>query len=75
MQRPAANLAPSQGLRAWALGEGVLMLVLGLLAVTFPIVASLWVARVVALMFLLAGLCSWIHTLGRARHLSGPHAF
>jgi uncharacterized membrane protein HdeD (DUF308 family) len=62
-------------LRRFTLAEGALMLSLGTLALIFPLVASVWLTGVVALVFLVAGVVSWITTLARARHLSGPHAF
>lgn len=51
------------------------MLLLGALALIFPLVASLWLTVIVALVCLVAGVVSWITTLARARHLSGSHAF
>lgn len=69
-------MAPEQrALRRFTLAEGLLMLVLGSLALIFPLVASVWVAGAVALAFLVAGLVSWLTTLARARWLSGQHAF
>ena len=62
-------------LRRFTLAEGALMLSLGTLALIFPLVASVWLTGVVALVFLVAGVVSWITTLARARHLSGSHAF
>lgn len=62
-------------LRSFTLAEGIMMLVLGSLALIFPLVASIWVTGFVAMVFLVAGLVSWINTLARARHLSGHHTF
>ncbi|MFQ6537552.1 MULTISPECIES: HdeD family acid-resistance protein [Aphanothece] len=62
-------------LRAFTLWEGALMLVLGVLALLFPLVASLWVTVVVALLFLVGGLVGWINNLMRARLLSPWLAF
>lgn len=62
-------------LRGFRLAEGVLMLVLGLLALAFPLVASLGVTAAVSLLFLIVGPLSWINTLGRARQLTAAHAF
>ena len=62
-------------LRRFTLAEGALMLSLGTLALIFPLVASVWLTAVVALVFLVAGVVSWITTLARACHPSGPHAF
>ena len=48
---------PSPGnLRAFTLFEGVLMLVLGVLALLFPLLASRWVTAVVAVAFLVGGI-------------------
>ena len=67
--------AGDNSLRIFTLAEGILMLVLGTLALIFPLVASVWVTGVVALVFLVAGLISWINTLGRARQLDSLHIF
>jgi uncharacterized membrane protein HdeD (DUF308 family) len=57
-------------LRAFTLFEGALMLVLGVLALAFPVLASKWVTAVVAVAFLVGGLMGWIDNLLRARLLS-----
>jgi uncharacterized membrane protein HdeD (DUF308 family) len=67
--------AGENSLRIFTLAEGVLMLVLGTLALIFPLVASVWVTGVVAMVFLVAGLISWINTLGRARQLDALFTF
>ncbi|QNI71340.1 DUF308 domain-containing protein [Cyanobium sp. NS01] len=69
---PARDAA---ALRTFTLGEGVLMLVLGLLAMIFPLAASLWVTAMVALIFLVGGLLGWINNLMRARLLGRWLAF
>lgn len=62
---------PNAGtLRAFTLFEGVLMLVLGVLALVFPILASVWVTTVVAVAFLVGGIVGWINNLMRAKQLS-----
>ena len=62
---------PNSGtLRAFTLFEGVLMLVLGVLALLFPILASVWVTTVVAVAFLVGGIVGWINNLMRAKQLS-----
>ncbi len=62
---------PNSGtLRAFTLFEGVLMLVLGVLALVFPILASVWVTTVVAVAFLVSGIVGWINNLMRAKQLS-----
>ena len=58
-----------QALRSYTLAEGVLLLVLGFLALVFPYVASRWVAAMVGLAFLVGGIAGWINTLARASHL------
>ena len=55
--------------------EGVLFLVLGLLALIFPVVASKWVTAMVALGFLVGGLVGLINTFNRARRLRGAVTF
>ncbi|CAK6699968.1 DUF308 domain-containing protein [Synechococcus sp. CCY9201] len=62
-------LSVDRGLRSFALAEGILMLVLGLLALFFPVVASIWVTAMVAVAFLVGGLVGWITNLLRARQL------
>jgi uncharacterized membrane protein HdeD (DUF308 family) len=46
------------------------MLVLGVLALVFPILASVWVTTVVAVAFLVGGIVGWINNLMRAKQLS-----
>jgi uncharacterized membrane protein HdeD (DUF308 family) len=60
-------VALASSLRAFTLFEGVLMLVLGSLALLFPIVASTWVTAMVAVAFLVGGIVGWINGLMRAR--------
>ena len=62
-------------LRSFTLAEGVLMIVLGVLALIFPVVASLWVTVIVAVAFLVGGIVSLINNLARAPHLSRWHTF
>jgi len=62
---------PNSGtLRAFTLFEGVLMLVLGVLALVFPFMASVWVTTLVAVAFLVGGIVGWINNLMRAKQLS-----
>ncbi len=63
-------MALASSLRAFTLFEGVLMLVLGSLALLFPIVASTWVTAMVAVAFLVGGIVGWINGLMRARLIS-----
>ena len=62
-------------LRSYTIAEGILLLVLGLLALIFPVVASAWVTVVVALAFLVGGIIGWVNNLNRARRLSRWHCF
>ena len=47
--------AKGEGLKAFTLFEGVLMLVLGVLALIFPVLASAWITVIVAVGFLVGG--------------------
>ena len=68
----ASRLArDSSALRTFTLAEGVVMLVLGLLALIFPVLASVWVTAMVAIGFLVGGIVGWVNTLARAKRLSG----
>ena len=62
-------------LRAFTLAEGILLLVLGVLALLFPMIASAWVTVVVALAFLVGGIVGWVNNLNRSRRLSKWHCF
>lgn len=62
-------------LRAFTLAEGILLLVLGVLALLFPVIASAWVTVVVALAFLVSGIVGWVNNLNRSRRLSRWHCF
>ncbi|MFM2079530.1 MAG: hypothetical protein RLZZ124_1307 [Cyanobacteriota bacterium] len=62
-------------LRSFTLAEGILLLVLGVLALLFPVVASAWVTVVVALAFLVGGIIGWVNGLVRSRRLSRWHTF
>nr|WP_156818491.1 DUF308 domain-containing protein [Cyanobium gracile] len=57
-------------LRAFTLAEGVMLIVLGVLALVFPVLASKWVTAVVAIAFLVGGLVGWISSLLRSPGLS-----
>jgi uncharacterized membrane protein HdeD (DUF308 family) len=72
---PADLVRSSGSLRAFTLAEGVMLLVLGALALLFPILASRWVTAVVALAFLVGGIVGWINTLARSRRLRGVITF
>ena len=56
-------------LRSLTLVEGILLLVLAVLALASPLVASVWVTGLVAVTFVIAGLVGWVSTLVRSRRL------
>ena len=62
-------------LRAFTFAEGILLLVLGGLALLFPVIASAWVTVVVAVAFLVGGIVGWVNNLNRSRRLSKWHCF
>jgi uncharacterized membrane protein HdeD (DUF308 family) len=62
-------------LKGIAQAEGIVMIVLGLLALLFPYVASAGLTVMVAVAFLVAGLMGWIDTWSRRVRLKGWHAF
>lgn len=62
-------------LRTFTIAEGILLLVLGVLALLFPVIASAWVTVVVALAFLVGGIIGWVNNLNRSRTLSRWHCF
>jgi len=72
---PGRLARDSSSLRTFTLAEGVLMLVLGALALIFPVLASLWVTAVVAIGFLVGGVVGWVNTLARAPRLSRAISF
>jgi uncharacterized membrane protein HdeD (DUF308 family) len=67
LDQHAAELSRLRGLTQ---AEGIILIVLGLLALSFPIIASAWATVMVAVAFLVAGLFGWINNLSRARRLS-----
>ena len=69
------ELSSAQGLRAFTMAEGIVLLVLGILALVFPVIASAWVTVVVAIAFVVGGVFGWISNLSRARRLSRWHCF
>ena len=70
--RPELDLS---SLRSFTIAEGILLLVLGVLALLFPVIASAWVTVIVALAFLVGGIFGWINSLNRSRRLSRWHCF
>jgi uncharacterized membrane protein HdeD (DUF308 family) len=65
----------SSALRSFTLAEGIVLLVLGVLSLIFPVIASVWVTAVVAVSFLVGGIIGWINGLTRSPRLSGSIAF
>ena len=55
-EAPSSRQAMGAALRSFTLAEGVMLLVLGVLALVFPVLASKWVTAVVAIAFLVGGL-------------------
>jgi uncharacterized membrane protein HdeD (DUF308 family) len=73
---PAGRLArDSSALRTFTIAEGVVMLVLGVLALIFPVLASVWVTAMVAIGFLVSGIVGWVNTLARTARLSTTISF
>ncbi|MFN5194477.1 MAG: DUF308 domain-containing protein [Cyanobacteriota bacterium] len=64
----------ASGLRAFTLAEGVLLVVLGVLALIFPLLASVWVTALVAVAFLVGGIVGWINAVARAGRLTALHS-
>lgn len=52
--------------KAFSIAEGILLIVLGILALIFPVVASFWTTGVVAVLFLIGGVIGWISNLARS---------
>jgi len=67
MASPARGSAAA--LKAFTLFEGMLMLVLGVLALLFPVRSSAVITAVVGVAFLVGGLVGWVSNLMRARQL------
>ena len=62
-------------LRGLTQTEGILLIVLGFLAICFPVIASAGVTLMVAVAFLIGGILGWIDNLRRARAVSRLHTF
>ena len=56
-------------LKTFTIAEGILLLVLGFLALIFPVVASFGVTAVVGIAFLLGGIIGWINNISRRNDL------
>ena len=67
LPEPRANAEDT--LAGLTLAEGILLLVLGVLALACPVLASKWIAAMLGIAFLVGGLVSWVSTLARARRL------
>lgn len=52
--------------KAFSIAEGSLLIVLGILALIFPVIASFWTTGVIAVLFLVGGLVGWISNLVRS---------
>lgn len=73
---PQARRAEEDGrLRGLTQAEGIVMIVLGLLALSFPVLASASVTMMVAIAFLVGGVVGWIDNLSRARRIGRWHCF
>ena len=55
--------------KAFAIAEGILLIILGVLALVFPVIASVWVTGVIAVVFLVGGVVGWISNLARSKRL------
>ncbi|MFM7313524.1 MAG: HdeD family acid-resistance protein [Cyanobium sp.] len=71
MNEELPELIPDAGdtLAGLTLAEGILLLVLGVLALACPILASKWIAAMLGIAFLVGGLVSWVSTLARGKRL------
>jgi len=56
-------------LKTFTIAEGILLLVLGFLALIFPVVASFSVTAVVGIAFLVGGIVGWINNISRRNEL------
>lgn len=54
------------GFKAFAIAEGILLIILGILALVFPVLASFWTVGVIAVLFLIGGVVGWISNLARS---------
>ena len=59
-------------LKTFTIAEGILLLVLGFLALIFPVVASFGVTAVVGIAFLVGGIVGWINNISRRHDLKAP---
>ena len=52
--------------KAFSIAEGILLIVLGVLSLIFPVIASFWTTGVIAVLFLVGGVVGWISNLARS---------
>jgi uncharacterized membrane protein HdeD (DUF308 family) len=55
--------------KAFAIIEGILLIILGVIALIFPVIASVWVTGVIAVVFLVGGIVGWISNLARSKRM------
>ena len=55
--------------KAFAIAEGILLIILGIIALIFPVLASVWVTGVIAVVFLVGGVVGWISNLARSKRM------
>ena len=55
--------------QAFAIAEGILLIILGIIALIFPVLASVWVTGVIAVVFLVGGVVGWISNLARSKRM------
>jgi uncharacterized membrane protein HdeD (DUF308 family) len=55
--------------KAFAIVEGILLIILGVIALIFPVIASVWVTGVIAVVFLVGGIVGWISNLARSKRM------
>ena len=55
--------------KAFAIAEGILLIILGILSLIFPVIASVWVTGVIAVVFLVGGVVGWISNLARSKRM------
>ena len=55
--------------KAFAIAEGILLIILGFLALIFPVMASVWVTGVISVVFLVGGVVGWISNLARSKRM------
>ena len=55
--------------KAFAIVEGILLIILGVIALIFPVIASVWITGVIAVVFLVGGVVGWISNLARSKRM------